>query len=136
MSAAKHLIHGVEHGMNDEPIMNACMNQNVYTCREWLMSSESMQVYAASRGQEQLRVYNLRYKDSFEQDKYAASLRREQSILEELIRAKGHMVLPDLQQARPIISEKPWLAFELRVVIHCASNAGTCTCPSLGAAES
>ena len=59
-----------------------------------------MQVYAASRGQEQLRVYNLRYKDSFEQDKYAASLRREQAIFEELIRAKGHMVLPDLQQAR------------------------------------
>ena len=57
-----------------------------------------LQVYAASRGQEQLRVYNLRYKDSFEQDKYAASLRREQSIFEELIRAKGHMVLPDLQQ--------------------------------------
>ncbi len=43
-------------------------------------------------------MYNLRYKDSFEQDKYAASLRREQSIFEELIRAKGHMVLPDLQQ--------------------------------------
>ena len=59
-----------------------------------------MQVYAATRGQEQLRVYNLRYKDSFEQDKYAASLRREQAIFEELIRAKGRMVLPDLQQAR------------------------------------
>ena len=59
-----------------------------------------MQVYAATRGHEPLRVYNLRYKDSFEQDKYAASLRREQSIFEELIRAKGRMVLPDLQQAR------------------------------------
>lgn len=55
-------------------------------------------------GQQRLRVYYLRYKDSFEQDKYAASLRREQSIFEELIRAKGHMVLPDLHQASHLYS--------------------------------
>ena len=70
-------------------------------------SGNFMQVYAATRGQEPLRVYNLRYKDSFEQDKYAASLRREQSIFEELIRAKGRMVLPDLQQAR-LVHETPF----------------------------
>ena len=57
------------------------------------------QVYAASKKGERLRIYNLRYENSFEQDKYAAGLRREQSIFEELIRAKGHMVLPDLHQA-------------------------------------
>ena len=45
----------------------------------------------------------MRYENSFEQDKYAAGLRREQSIFEELIRAKGHMVLPDLHQASRLI---------------------------------
>jgi hypothetical protein len=43
-------------------------------------------------------VYNLRYKDSFEQDRYTAALRREQRSFEELIRSKGHMVLPELNQ--------------------------------------
>ncbi len=57
-----------------------------------------MQVYAASRGQG-LRLYKLRYKDSYEQDKFVASVNRERDIFQELIRAWAHMVLPDLRQA-------------------------------------
>ena len=56
------------------------------------------QVYAAGRGKAPLRVYNLRYKDSFEQDRYMAALQREQRVFEDLIRSKGHMVLPELGQ--------------------------------------
>ena len=62
-------------------------------------------MYAAGRGvgegaphQAPLRVYALRYRDSMEQDRYEAGLRREQRVFEELIRAKGAMVLPDLAQ--------------------------------------
>ena len=60
-------------------------------------------MYAAGRGAREgasppLRVYALRYKDSMEQDRYEAGLRREQRVFEELIRAKGAMVLPDLAQ--------------------------------------
>lgn len=57
-----------------------------------------LQVYAASRKDVPLRVYNLRYKDSFEQDRYTAAIQREQRAFEEIIRAKGHMVLPELNQ--------------------------------------
>ena len=60
---------------------------------------QDMQVYAASRGQEPLKLYKLRYKDSYEQDKFVASVNRESDIFQELIRAWGHMVLPDLRQA-------------------------------------
>ncbi len=55
-------------------------------------------MYAAGRGKAALRVYNLRYKDSFEQDRYMAALQREQRVFEDLIRSKGHMVLPELGQ--------------------------------------
>lgn len=92
-----------------------------------------MQVYAASRGQEQLRVYNLHYKDSFEQDKYAASLRREQSIFEELIRAKGHMVLPDLQQVRLTTLEP--VKIELQRVTHSARSTVACLALVTGPGE-
>ena len=71
-------------------------------------------------------MYNLRYKDSFEQDKYAASLRREQAIFEELIRAKGHMVLPDLQQARLTPYAWPSHVLELQLMTCSPSNADTC----------
>ncbi len=63
--------------------------------------SMGLQVYAAGRGKAPLRVYNLRYKDSFEQDRYMAALQREQRVFEDLIHSKGHMVLPELGQVRP-----------------------------------
>lgn len=65
-----------------------------------MVSVWRLQVYAAGRGKAPLRVYNLRYKDSFEQDRYMAALQREQRVFEDLIRSKGHMVLPELGQVR------------------------------------
>jgi hypothetical protein len=57
-------------------------------------------VYAATRPGRPLRVYSLLYRDSLEGDRAAALLSRERRTFEDLIRQKGHMVLPDLAQAR------------------------------------
>jgi hypothetical protein len=59
------------------------------------------QVYIAARGAGQVRVYELWYSDSMEQHRFQAAVAREQRAFEELIRAKGAMVLPDLGQVRP-----------------------------------
>ena len=59
------------------------------------------QTYAATRPGRPLRVYSLVYRDSLEGDRTAALLSRERRTFEDLIRQKGHMVLPDLAQARP-----------------------------------
>ncbi len=57
-------------------------------------------MYAATRPGRRLRVYSLLYRDSLEGDRAAALLGRERRTFEDLIRQKGHMVLPDLAQAR------------------------------------
>lgn len=59
-----------------------------------------MQIYAATRPGRPLRVYNLVYRESLEGDCVAALLARERKTFEDLIRQKGHMVLPDLAQVR------------------------------------
>ena len=66
-----------------------------------LMRSMESQIYAATRAGRPLRVYSLVYRDSLEGDRMAALLARERRTFEDLIRQKGHMVLPDLAQARP-----------------------------------
>ena len=62
-----------------------------------------LQIYAATRAGRPLRVYSLVYRDSLEGDRMAALLSRERRTFEDLIRQKGHMVLPDLAQARPTL---------------------------------
>ena len=58
------------------------------------------QVYIAAWGPGRVRVYELWYGDSMEQHRFQAGVSREQRAFEELIRAKGAMVLPDLAQVR------------------------------------
>lgn len=63
-------------------------------------SVRCMQVYIAAQGAGAVKVYELWYGNSMEQHRFQAGVAREQRAFEELIRAKGAMVLPDLAQVR------------------------------------
>ena len=57
-------------------------------------------MYIAAQGAGKVKVYELWYGNSMEQHRFQAGVSREQRAFEELIRAKGAMVLPDLAQVR------------------------------------
>ena len=69
-----------------------------------------MQVYIGSAGGEAaVKVYELWYGNSMEQHRFhGGAWRREQRAFEELIRAKGAMVLPDLAQVRGTWLPSDW----------------------------